>query len=109
MLQNAQSEMTAAPWIAIYPGLMIFIVVSAMNTSGARLREAQANLDSGTPIEMARQKLIHTGLNRDLVEQVIAQVAGPDRKRCPADSLTYRLIGQRGAQCGAALEILPQV
>jgi peptide/nickel transport system permease protein len=33
MLRNAQSEMTTAPWIAIFPGLMIFIVVMAMNTS----------------------------------------------------------------------------
>ena len=108
MLRNAQSEMTAAPWIAIYPGLMIFSVVSAMNTSGAGLREAQANLDSGTPIEMARQKLINTSLSRDLVDQVIAQAAGTDRKQCPADRLTYRSTVQRCAQCGAALEPAPQ-
>jgi hypothetical protein len=67
-------------------------------------REAQADLDSGTPIEMARQKLINTGLSRDLVDQVIAQAAGPDRKRCPTDNLTYRSTVQRCAQCGALLE-----
>jgi hypothetical protein len=67
------------------------------------LREAQVDLDSGTPIEMARQKLINTGLNRDLVEQAIAQAAGPDRKRCPADNLTYRSTVQRCAQCGSQL------
>ena len=72
------------------------------------VREAQADLDSGTPIEMARQKLINTGLSRDLVEQVIGQAAGPDRKRCPADNLTYRSTVQRCAQCGAVLEIPPQ-
>ena len=72
------------------------------------VREAQADLDSGTPIEMARQKLINTGLNRDLVEQVIGQAAGLDRKRCPADNLTYRSSVQRCAQCGAALEMRPQ-
>jgi len=75
------------------------------NTPLDRLaREAQADLDSGTPIEMARQKLINTGLNRDLVEQVIAQAAGPDRKHCPADNLTYRATVQRCAQCGTQLE-----
>ena len=40
MLRNAQSEMTTAPWVAIFPGLMIFIVVIAMNTSGDGLRDA---------------------------------------------------------------------
>jgi hypothetical protein len=59
-------------------------------------REAQSDMDSGTPIEMARQKLINTGLSRDLVDQVIAQAAGLDRKRCPTDNLTYR------AMCSAA-------
>ena len=67
-------------------------------------REAQADLDGGTPIEMARQKLINTGLSRDLVEHVIAQAAGPDRKHCPDDHLTYRSTVQRCAQCGALLE-----
>ena len=68
------------------------------------VREAQADLDSGTPIEMAWQKLINTGLSRELVDQVIAQAAGPDRKHCPADNLTYRATVQRCAQCGAPLE-----
>lgn len=71
-------------------------------------REARADLDSGTPIEMARQKLINTGLSRDLVEHVIAQAAGPDRKHCPADHLTYRTTVQRCAQCGAWLENSPR-
>ena len=71
-------------------------------------REAQADMDSGTPIEMARQKLINTGLSRDLVDQVVAQAAGPDRKHCPNDNLTYRATAQRCAQCGAPLEQAPQ-
>jgi hypothetical protein len=71
-------------------------------------REAQADMDSGTPIEMARQKLINTGLSRDLVDQVIAQAAGPDRKHCPTDNLTYRSTVQRCAQCGAPLAQAPQ-
>ena len=71
-------------------------------------REAQTDLDSGTPIEMARQKLINTGLSRDLVDQVVAQAAGTDRKQCPADRLTYRSTVQRCAQCGAPLESGPQ-
>ena len=34
MLRNAQSEMTTAPWVAIYSGQMSFIVVIALDTSG---------------------------------------------------------------------------
>lgn len=78
------------------------------NTPLDRLvREAQTDLDSGTPIEMARQKLINTGLRRDLVDQTIEQAAGPDRRRCPSDHLTYRSTVQRCAQCGTPLAPLP--
>ena len=66
-------------------------------------REARADMDSGTPIEFARQKLINLGLARELVDQTIEQAAGPDRRACPNDTLTYRSTVERCAQCGAAL------
>ena len=66
-------------------------------------REARTDMDSGTPIEMTQQKLINTGLSRDLVDQVIAQAAGSAHRRCPNDNLTYRSTVQRCAQCGAQL------
>jgi peptide/nickel transport system permease protein len=40
MLRNAQELMTRAPWTAIYPGLMIFITVIAINFIGDGLRDA---------------------------------------------------------------------
>lgn len=40
MLSNTQSQMTTAPWTAIFPGLMIFIVVIAINYLGDGLRDA---------------------------------------------------------------------
>lgn len=40
MLQNAQSEMYAAPWLAIFPGLAIFITIMAINFVGDGLRDA---------------------------------------------------------------------
>ena len=67
-------------------------------------QEARADMDSGTPIEMARQKLINTGLKLDLVDQAIAVAAGPERRRCPRDGLTYRATVERCAQCGTQLE-----
>lgn len=40
MLKNAQVQMTRAPWTAIFPGLMIFIAVIAINFVGDGLRDA---------------------------------------------------------------------
>ncbi len=40
MLKNAQDQMTRAPWTAIFPGLMIFVAVIAINFVGDGLRDA---------------------------------------------------------------------
>jgi peptide/nickel transport system permease protein len=40
MLQNAQSEMYAAPWLAIFPGAAIFFTIMAVNFVGDGLRDA---------------------------------------------------------------------
>jgi len=40
MLKNAQDQMTRAPWTAIFPGLMIFVAVVAINFVGDGLRDA---------------------------------------------------------------------
>ena len=40
LLQNAQAQMTYAPWTAIFPGLMIFMAVIAINYIGDGLRDA---------------------------------------------------------------------
>jgi peptide/nickel transport system permease protein len=40
MLSNTQNQMTTAPWTAIFPGLMIFVVVIAINYLGDGLRDA---------------------------------------------------------------------
>jgi peptide/nickel transport system permease protein len=40
MLKNAQEQMTRAPWTAIFPGIMIFIAVIAINFIGDGLRDA---------------------------------------------------------------------
>jgi peptide/nickel transport system permease protein len=40
MLQNAQSEMYAAPWLAIFPGLLIFATIMSINFIGDGLRDA---------------------------------------------------------------------
>ena len=40
MLQAAQDQMTTAPWTAVYPGVMIFLTVIAINYIGDGLRDA---------------------------------------------------------------------
>ena len=40
MLSQTQTYLTTAPWIAIFPGLMIFIVVLCINYLGDALRDA---------------------------------------------------------------------
>jgi peptide/nickel transport system permease protein len=40
MLQNAQSEMYAAPWLALFPGLLIFATLMSINFIGDGLRDA---------------------------------------------------------------------
>jgi peptide/nickel transport system permease protein len=40
MLSNTQNQMTTAPWTAIFPGLMIFIVSVAINYLGDGMRDA---------------------------------------------------------------------
>jgi peptide/nickel transport system permease protein len=40
MLQNVQKDMFTAPWKALYPGLLIFITVLAVNYLGDGLRDA---------------------------------------------------------------------
>lgn len=37
MLYQAQSTMTTEPWLALFPGLMIFLTVAAINSLGERL------------------------------------------------------------------------
>jgi peptide/nickel transport system permease protein len=40
MLYRAQALMEQAPWVAIFPGLMILITVMAINFMGDGLRDA---------------------------------------------------------------------
>ncbi len=40
MLTNAQQYMISTPWLAVYPGLMIFLVVVSINFIGDGLRDA---------------------------------------------------------------------
>jgi peptide/nickel transport system permease protein len=55
MLSNAQELITAAPLLAVYPGLMIFLTVMACNLLGDAL---QRRLDPGAAPRPFRRTLI---------------------------------------------------
>ena len=40
MLNSAQRSLTTAPWIAVWPGVMIFVTVLSFNLIGDGLRDA---------------------------------------------------------------------
>lgn len=40
MLSQSQTYLTTAPWIAVFPGIMIFVVVLCINYLGDALRDA---------------------------------------------------------------------
>jgi peptide/nickel transport system permease protein len=40
MLNNAQTYVLYAPWVAVYPGLMITVTVLSFNFAGDGLRDA---------------------------------------------------------------------
>jgi peptide/nickel transport system permease protein len=40
MLSNTQTYLTTAPWMALFPGSMIFLVVLCINYLGDALRDA---------------------------------------------------------------------
>jgi peptide/nickel transport system permease protein len=40
MLKNAQDLMWTAPWVALFPGMMIFITTLCINFVGDALRDA---------------------------------------------------------------------
>ena len=40
LLSNAQQHMTKHPWLAIFPGLMIFVTIISVNYIGDGLRDA---------------------------------------------------------------------
>jgi peptide/nickel transport system permease protein len=40
MLNDAQTYMTRYPWVAVFPGLMIFVTVLSVNFVGDGLRDA---------------------------------------------------------------------
>lgn len=69
-----------------------------------RTPPVRLDLESGTPLEMARQKLINQGYAPSFAEELVEAATGSSLKKCPTCRLTYLPVVERCAACGGILE-----
>ncbi|MBN2554517.1 MAG: zinc-ribbon domain-containing protein [Anaerolineales bacterium] len=67
------------------------------------LASVRADLDSGTPLEMAATKLVNQGIDETEARAAVANAAGGGLMRCEACNFTYTAAGARCARCGGPL------
>jgi len=67
------------------------------------LASVRADLDSGTPLEMAATKLVNQGLSKDEAHTTVLQAAGSPLKHCDVCNLRYTAKMVRCAGCGGQL------
>jgi zinc-ribbon family len=59
-----------------------------------------ADLQSGTPVQMARRKLLNSGLAEKTADDVIASCTADGKKNCAKCNLDYASSIRRCANCG---------
>lgn len=67
------------------------------------------DLESGTPIEMVKRKLMNSGVDQDAIERTMPVATGGMTRSCSTCDLTYVQEIDRCANCGAALAKLLRV
>ena len=63
------------------------------------------DLDSGTPIEMARQKLANRNVEPKIAEQALKTAIGTGHYICPNCTYTYRKTVKQCTNCGSQLHL----
>jgi hypothetical protein len=63
----------------------------------------RADLESGTPIEMAQRKLLNAGMSQEAAAAVTTAAAGQGRKECTKCSLSFVASVLRCSNCGENL------
>lgn len=63
----------------------------------------RADMENGTPIEMARTKLLNSGFETDLADQVVTVAAGDTQVHCRSCNLSFVDQIARCSGCGGAL------
>lgn len=73
-------------------------------SSGERaLQSVRADLDGGTPLQMARTKLVNAGVEPEVAQRLVAAAAGEPTNVCVTCDLTYVKDVPRCSGCGATL------
>ena len=64
----------------------------------------KAELNSGTPLHMARQKLVSSGMDGEKAQQVVLMAAGANPKTCPTCNFIYANTVVTCSNCGTRLQ-----
>jgi hypothetical protein len=67
------------------------------------LYSIRADLENGTPVQMARTKLLNAGVEEDIAEKLITIAAGDKQVRCEACELLFVMGVARCSSCGGRL------
>ncbi|MGL6075287.1 MAG: zinc-ribbon domain-containing protein [Fimbriiglobus sp.] len=67
------------------------------------LYSIRADLESGTPVQMARTKLLNAGVKAELAEKLVTMAAGDERVHCEACKLSFVEGVARCSACGGVL------
>lgn len=67
------------------------------------LQSVRADLEGGTPLQMARTKLANAGVEPELARRLVEAAAGGSTRVCVACDLTYIKGVPRCSGCGAGL------
>ncbi len=68
-----------------------------------RLQSLKAELRGGTPLQMARQKLVNAGVDPAQARDLVLRACSVSYRECPNDKLTYHESIDRCSVCGASL------
>lgn len=63
----------------------------------------RADLETGTPVQMAQKKLVNAGVDEETAGKVVEVAAGEAPKECGACNLSYYESVARCSNCGNAL------
>lgn len=100
MLNNAQSQVFTSPWLAVFPGLMIFVTVLAINFVGDGLRDAMDPTTSQVGRRDRARRLVLAALPEGAVPsaRLRRKVRGPmNRRLSPVAARVQQRIRRRSS------------
>lgn len=68
------------------------------------LHSIRIDLENGTPVEMARTKLLNAGVEQDVANKLVEVAAGEKQTRCGTCNITFIEGVARCSVCGSSLK-----